>query len=204
MGRAGNKAAAKKTPAPRSGNTQVVVVTGRLIDSNTVEIKGSKGRAAREITVHFSRRGVIVHGFQHMPDIDNLGFMVVADIPDSVSGQPKRCIARTGRESNSCSKTACCKMMVDIAYRQVKISEYKFARFLRRHGAINRWRRDGTTNIWFNDGGDVAKMEYNGPGGMCYAFWIRDISHKFVVETWQYRIATTTWWNGLPGTIGLT
>lgn len=57
---------------------KITVTKAVLIDPQVVEVSGTKGsRVPRVITVHFDRRHTITHGFQHVPDIGELGYMTV-------------------------------------------------------------------------------------------------------------------------------
>lgn len=58
-------------------------------------------------------------------------------------------------------------------FKLVQTNEHEFARFLRKHKAINGWRSLGHTNYWYGpDGRDVAACTYT-PGTLENSYWIR-------------------------------
>lgn len=42
------------------------------------------------------------------------------------------------------------------------MTDYQFAKYLRKHGAINNYKHDGNNCVWYDDTGDiVASVQYD-------------------------------------------
>ena len=60
-------------------------------------------------------------------------------------------------------------------FTKVTITEHDFAKFLRRHKAIDNVQTVGKSNVWIGpDGRTVALCIYDGVGGMVVSYWVRD------------------------------
>ena len=56
----------------------ISITSTTMINSKVVSVHGTKGaRVPRQYTVHFDRHNNVTHGFQHVPDIGELGYMTV-------------------------------------------------------------------------------------------------------------------------------
>lgn len=56
--------------------------------------------------------------------------------------------------------------------KRASMTEHDFAKFLRRHGAIDNWQKVGNSNQWADSSGKVVAVAvYTGRGGMTVTYW---------------------------------